>query len=128
MKTELNIFISLVFLLVFFGGAARSRAQDEPFAGGYIKVSPTDKQVIEAAKFAVQKRRRTAASNLVLVAVKNARQQVVAGMNYRICIAVGNKRRNKKTVAELVLLEVYRDLKNVYSLTSWAAKACDKQY
>lgn len=127
MKIKLNIFLSL--LVVIFAGAVAGFAQedDEPFAGGYIKASVTDKQVIEAAKFALKKRSYSTKTTINLLSIKKAQTQVVAGSNYKICLHIRYRRRAKGRDEQFVEVVVYRNLKKVYALTSWTVKNCAGQ-
>lgn len=127
MKIKLNIFVLSACLFVFLGCASAASAQTEPILGGYSKTSVSDDEVVAAAKFAVKRRARTTKSNISLFSIKNAQIQVVAGLNYRICLQVNVKRKSKKTAMQSVEAVVYRDLKNSYSLTSWTEKACEEE-
>jgi hypothetical protein len=127
MKIKLSILTIFAALLIFGGGARVCRAQEEPVTGGYAKADAADKEVVAAANFAVKKRSRTTKTGTTLIAVKNAEVQVVAGLNYQICMKVRFQRKSKKTDEQFVQVVVYRNLKNVFSLTSWAAKDCAEQ-
>jgi copper homeostasis protein (lipoprotein) len=108
------------------------RAIDAPFdlslkrlspvglAGGYQAAPVTSDSIRRAADFAVADRARTSGQAVALAGVVRAEQQVVAGMNYRLCLDV--------TVAgkpARVLATVYRDLNNQRTLTAWTAGACE---
>jgi hypothetical protein len=128
MKIKSNIFLTTAFSVVIFGGAVAGFAQEnEPFAGGYIKVSLTDKQVIEAAGFAVKKRGSATRTTINLLSIESARRQIVAGTNYKICLRVQYRRRAKGRDEQFIEAVVFRSLKNVYSLTGWKAAACAGQ-
>ena len=103
-----------------FGAPAR---QEPPMGGGYQKVSTDDAEVASAARFAINTERRKRGTRISLVGVENAERQVVAGMNYRLCLRVKSrgKVRNVTTV-------VYKNLKQKYSLTSWeTTTGCKKE-
>lgn len=51
--------------------------------------------------------------------VVSAERQVVAGMNYRMCV-----RFKKNGVYTTAMTVVYRDLDGAYSLTSWELAEC----
>lgn len=87
-------------------------------AGGYSEVSKNDETIVATAQFAVKTRAKKDAS-LKLISIERAERQVVAGSNYRLCLAVKskNKRRNATAV-------VYQNLQNKFSLTSWTAGKC----
>lgn len=119
MKMKLNIFVGIAFLFVLFGCFSAARAQDGPIAGGYGETDPADEAVVKAANFAVKKRGQTTKSSIALVSIKNAKLQVVAGVNYQVCLQITTKRKSKKPVEQFVRVVVYRNLRNVYTLTSW---------
>jgi phosphoribosylformylglycinamidine (FGAM) synthase-like amidotransferase family enzyme len=79
-----------------------------PIPGGFSAADVSDKQVIAAAEAAAGSKSAT------LVKILQARQQVVAGMNYQLVLRVrvdGSERD-----AEVA---VYRNLKDQYDVTSW---------
>lgn len=54
-----------------------------------------------------------------MVSIRQAKQQIVAEMSYEVCLEVNVKKSGKKSVKRFVKAVVYKNLKNVYSLTSW---------
>ena len=111
---------------VILGGAANTFAQiPEPIVGGYGKVDTTDKEVVAATNFAVKKQGKTQQAMIKLVAVNNAARQVVAGINYQICLSVETTdRKTKVAVPQTIQAIVFKNLKGKYKLTSWAVAAC----
>lgn len=102
-------------------GETAAAPVDKPImVGGYGSVAKTDATVIAAAKFAIAKQSETADSELSLGKIVKAERQVVAGMNYRICMTVNVEGDEPQTVTAIV----YQDLKRNYSLSSWKAAAC----
>jgi hypothetical protein len=92
---------------------------DTPAAppGSYRAADVNDPSVRQAAAAAVReagKGRATALRRIV-----SAEQQVVAGINYRLCLEVeiGGATGQARAV-------VYRDLSQQYSLSSWTPGAC----
>ncbi|MBI3653118.1 MAG: hypothetical protein HY231_18985 [Acidobacteria bacterium] len=87
--------------------------------GGYKEAANDDPEVVAAAEFAVAEQGRTQEAAITLVSVEQAETQVVAGINYRLClkIAVDDETKDVKVV-------VYRNLQKAYSLTSWAEESC----
>src|ERR1051326_6292054 len=63
-------------------GAARQRV------GGYKEVATDDPEVVAAAKFAVGAQGEKQNATIKLVSVEHAESQVVAGINYRLCLKV----------------------------------------
>lgn len=106
-------------LLFLLAAASASFGQDPPIAGGYGDADVADAGVIAAAKFAVTKRSRTQHSTITLASIKNAKIQVVAGLNYDLCMEVNIKKPGKKTIKRYVKTVVYKNLKGAHSLTSW---------
>lgn len=96
-----------------------------PIVGGYSKAATEADDVIAAADFAAAEQNKKDDNNLRVIAVKTAEKQVVAGMNYRLCVEVmtgGDE--GEKYLAKTV---VYQNLQQAYSLTSWAkAATCGK--
>ena len=126
MKIKLSVLTAFAALFIFWSGSSLCYAQDEPIVGGNAKTNAADKNVVAAAKFAVKKRVRTTKLSINLIAVKNVETQVVAGLNYKICMLVSVKSSSKKASKQMVQVVVYRNLKNIYSLTNWTEKACTK--
>ncbi len=126
MKNNLRTFLMIAVIGIIFGCAANTFAQiPEPMVGGYRTIDASDKAVVAAADFAVKKQAKTRKAVINLVAVNSAMQQVVAGMNYQMCLSVEvADRKMKKTVPQTVQTVVFRDLKGKYKLTSWAIAAC----
>ena len=121
MKKQL-LFCSFVLALVFGINAASTKvaAQDsEPIVGGYGDASVTDKEVKSAAVFAVKTRSKNIKRTITLVKIRKAELQVVAGLNYRICMSVREGRTTRIATAV-----VYRDLQNRKSLSRWKNGAC----
>lgn len=116
MKIKLGFFVALVALFIILGSSSASYSQ---ITGGYGDADVKDAEVIKAAKFAVKKDSKKEKAMVTLVSIKKARVQVVAGLNYELCLEVNVKKSGKKAVKQFIKIVVYRNLKNVYSLTSW---------
>jgi hypothetical protein len=103
--------------LVFLGSALAQ------IAGGYGTADVKDPQVMAAAKFAVgaqnTKLKRTGSRAYTLLEITKAQMQVVAGLNFHICIntKLGTSIRSAEAV-------VYQDLQQKLSLSSWTWKKC----
>ncbi len=103
-------------LLIF----SASICSAQMMVGDFRDAPKTDKSVVGAANFAVaaqNKKQKTA--SVTLIAVEKAEKQIVAGVNYRLCLAV--KSNNKSAQATAV---VYQNLQNQYKLTSWTSGNC----
>lgn len=116
------LFGSLLFVLTFvaFAGDSRIAAQEPQMTGGYSDSSIRDKDVKNAANFAVKQRSRNVKRNFTLVSIRRAEIQVVAGLNYRLCMRVRDNRGRLTTVTAIV----YKNLKNRLSLSNWRGNGC----
>lgn len=93
-----------------------------PIVGGYQKADTGDKAIRAAADFAVS----AAPKPFTLKEIVSARQQVVAGMNYSLCLRVKAPKSGLFARGHLVAAKVFRDLDARYQLTSWQdVKTCD---
>jgi len=108
----------LVLGVLAFSSGVRAQ-DDEPLAGGYIKMTVNSAEAQSAAKFAVSSRARRTGKRIVLWKLVGASQQVVAGMNYRLCMRVFENGK-----ARTVTAVVYKNLRNRRSLTSWTKGGC----
>ena len=108
--------IFLAFALFTFGAAVCPAQDENIIVGGYGNASTTDVQVVKAANFAVAAQKK---KSLKLVSILQAEQQVVAGLNYRMCLSLlsGGKPQQASTT-------VYLSLQNKYSLSEWKLEKC----
>lgn len=111
-------FLSFLLAFCFIGFTAQSAAAQ--IAGGYNPVSKNDPQVRAAAKFAVAAESKRVKHVITLISIRKAQQQVVAGMNYEVCLQVRDGRRVRRATAV-----VYRNLQGKRSLTSWDWGECN---
>src|SRR5262245_37239547 len=117
-----QIFITLLVCLIVAAFATPAAAQK---TGGYKEISKTDDGAKAAAEFAVSERAEKTGGTAKLVSIQKAERQVVAGMNYRLCLEViTSGKEGEADVPEQVKIVVYRNLKNEYSLTSWVKEEC----
>jgi Cystatin domain len=89
-------------------------------AGGYGDVGRNSKEAKQAAAFAVKAQARKIGQPVQLIRIEKAESQVVAGINYRVCMDVREGRRKQKRVTAVV----YRDLKQHLSLSRWRSGGC----
>ena len=85
--------------------------------GGYAAAPVADPEVVAAAMFAVTAHAEKSKKTITLTKVVSAQQQVVAGMNYKLVLAVDVDGQPKEVEAA-----VYKDLKRTMQLTSWVDK------
>lgn len=126
MKNSSRVVMFLVALSLAFSFAVVGFAQNRPIVGGY-KTAPTDDpEVIEAAEHAVSERAEKEGVSLKLVSVERAERQVVAGMNYRLClkVAIDGEEEDDSGETQDVKVVVFRSLQKQYSLKSWEAAEC----
>lgn len=86
-----------------------------PLVGGFSPVAQDDPNVINAAQFALG----TQGGSLTLRRILKAEQQVVNGMNYRLCLKVQDGDSEKTAEAQ-----VYRSRQQEFTLSSWQWQAC----
>lgn len=98
-------------------GAAVCPAQQ--MVGNYRAAAKNEETVVSAANFAVKTRGATEKSALKLIAVERAEQQVVAGMNYRLCLSVKSGGKTEQATAV-----VYHNLQNEFELSEWRNGNC----
>lgn len=106
-------------------GTGVAAGPDRPGVGGYSDASVTNAEVVAAARFAVRAkelvlREKDPGAKLDLVSIVSARQQVVAGMNYRLDLRV--KAGGTEKAAEAVVWWQAWNAKEPYKLTSWTWK------
>ncbi|HEX8889362.1 MAG TPA: cystatin domain-containing protein [Pyrinomonadaceae bacterium] len=128
-KSSLMLFIALG---VFLSYGIVAQAQGRPKMGGYKEVEKNDdgsysSEVQEAAEFAVKAEAEKEETQVKLVSVEHAETQVVAGVNYKLCLKVEVEDKENNTDATVeVQVVVYRNLQKAYSLTSWEQADCDE--
>ena len=93
--------------------------------GGYREIDKSDEGAAAAAEFAVKAESEKKEMTYKLVSVEHAESQVVAGINYRLCLKIGyHKQDDDVDTTEFVRVVVNRSLQNQYSLTSWTEENC----
>ena len=110
----------LVLLVTFvFGGlCAATFAQDESITGAYGDLSVKSSEARVAAAIAI--RQHAKREKVTLVRIVKAEQQVVAGMNYRICMSVrGSNGRIRRVTAV-----VWQPIRKRKRLTNWSNGGC----
>ena len=116
-KFILSAAFASAFGFMFSVGAVPSPAQ---MVGDYREASKTDRAVVSAANFAVKKQSEKQKNTpLKLISIEKAEKQVVAGMNYRMCLSVNSNKKMTQATAT-----VYQNIKNEFSLTEWTDGKC----
>lgn len=117
MRKSLQFIIALVVFNIIFSCVNTALAQR---TGGYKEAATDDAEVVAAADFAVGEEGRKEETSITLVAIEHAESQVVAGINYRLCLKVATGDDETKEVKVVV----YKNLRREYSLTSWTEESC----
>lgn len=122
-----KLFESVLIAAAVFGiyaAASSVSAQTDVIVGGYGENAVSDKDVVKAAGFAVKKEAGKTGKHITLVRIEKAETQVVAGINYRVCMTVriGRKGAAEKSVTAVV----YKNLKNRMSLSRWEEGGCQE--
>ena len=87
--------------------------------GGYGPISTTDPMVILAARYALISQNAQMSGKYTLKSINKAQSQVVAGINYHVCISL----RREDTIRTAEAL-VYQNLQRKWSVTRWAWNKC----
>lgn len=117
-------FSPLFAVLVILGGLMIAAGQK---TGAYREIDKADEGAAAAAEFAVKDQSEKKDMTYKLVSVEKAETQVVAGINYRLCLKVGYRKQDADAdTTEFVRVVVFRSLQKEYSLTSWAEEDCAK--
>lgn len=119
MKNLSKVSILAALLLAAFAIQTNIHAQNEPIVGGYGEVSARSADAKRNAGFAIGARAKRMGQTITLVKILKAEQQVVAGMNFKICMRVRINRR-----VSVITAVVFRNLRNRRSLSSWTPGGC----
>ncbi len=116
------ILLAPALLMAATTACAQTPAEEPlPIVGGYQKASIDDADIKAAADFAVS----AAPKKVKLDEIVSARQQIVAGVNYSLCLSVKPDKIGLLTGGKFVAARVFRDLNQNYQLTSWQnVKTC----
>lgn len=114
-KILMSAAMFFAFLLILSGSASAQKV------GGYKSASVEDERVVAAANFAVENRieNNMEEEGMEIDSINKAETQVVAGMNFRLCLTV----RLGEDYQQIEAL-IYQDLKGKYALKSWTEKDC----
>jgi copper homeostasis protein (lipoprotein) len=93
--------------------------RDSSVPGGYSGINVTDSDAKAAAEFAITEQGRREGIDLSLIEIVQAQKQVVAGLNYKMCLRVKSGDTTRTAVAV-----VYKNLQQQYSLTSFQWGKC----
>lgn len=111
-----------VLLLASAACAQQPAEAPLPIVGGYQKASVDNVDIRAAAEFAIS----AAPKKVRLDKIVSARQQIVAGVNYSLCLSVKPDKIGLLTGGKFVAAKVFRDLDRNYQLASWQnVKTCN---
>jgi hypothetical protein len=91
--------LALVIIAAWLSGAIAADLGAQALPGGWSSVGTQNDQVVLTAKFAVQEHVRQTRTELKLMAIKHARQQVVAGINFSMNLIVQSEGRRRLVIA-----------------------------
>jgi len=94
-------------------------ARMTPPLGAYTLIDPAAAEVRAAAEYALSERAAQTGTALALRRVSRAERQVVAGLNFRLCLEVTISEK-----PEEVQVIVYRNLQQRFSLAQWSSTEC----
>lgn len=106
--------LSVAAALFFHSPLVLATGVTPPLVGGWASASLQDELVLKAARFAVQEQSRRSGAVLHLLALKHARQQVVAGSNYSMNLIVQAEGKRR-----LVIAVVWVQPNGEMELTRW---------
>lgn len=116
-----KLFRSTLLVSLLFGAfALGAYAQDGQIVGGYGDISIKSREARSAASVAVTQHNRGIRDKVTLVKILKAEQQVVAGMNYRVCLQIKTRRGVNRTITAVV----YQPIRKKMRLTDWEAGGC----
>jgi hypothetical protein len=122
MRKNIRMAAFIAAVIIAVGGSAIVFAQR---TGGYREIDKADEGAVAAAEVAVKQESEKKEIAYKLVEIEHAETQVVAGINYRLCLKIGyHKADDDVDTTEFVRVVVYRNLQNQYSLTSWTEENC----
>lgn len=119
MNTKLRSLAVIIF--VFAAGCALIAVAQK--TGGYREIANDDEGAVAAAEFAVKDQSEKKEMAFKLLSIEKAETQVVAGINYRLCLKVGYK-QDEQDATEFVRVVVFRSLQKEFSVTSWTPESC----
>lgn len=93
--------------------------QDDDEAGGFVSARVDNPEVVASARAAVSQQASKSGSSISLVSINSAKQQVVSGMNYEMCLTV--QIDGETTTVTAV---VYVNLQKARSLRNWVVQDC----
>jgi hypothetical protein len=91
--------LCLVVVAALLSSANAADLGFQTLAGGWTSIASQDEQVVRTAKFAVQEQTRQSRSELKLLSIKHARQQVVAGSNFSMNLMVQSEGKRRLVIA-----------------------------
>lgn len=113
--------ISILSMLMLIGMSIHVAAQADQMVGGYADASTSNKDIKHAAAVAIREHAKSEHHSVTLVKINKAEQQVVSGMNYRLCMDV---RHGKHGKVHTITAVVYEPIRKPMRLTNWQEGGC----
>ena len=110
--------IALISSFILAGLTVTAFAQPDQIVGGYGDASVKSKDIKQAAAVAI--RAHSKRDKVTLVRIVKAEQQVVSGMNYRVCLSVRGSNGHTRRVTAVV----YEPIRKRMRLTNWSNGGC----
>src|SRR5262245_41539441 len=121
MKKGLITSLIAIIFAVLVGSAVVSAQR----TGGYKEIAKDDEGAAAAAEFAVKDESEKKEIAYKVVSLEKGESQVVAGINYRLCLKVSYRKQDEEQdTTEFVRVVVFRSLQKEFSLTSWKQEEC----
>ncbi len=99
-------------------------ASAAPVTGGFSQANTQHADVIKAARFAIAQRKQQTGNKLALQKIEHAQTQVVAGLNFQLCLKV---KQTKPSQTLRVAAKVYQNLDQQMQLSQWeVVPSCPK--
>ena len=112
---------AVFFTALIFGISLTAvQVSAQQMTGAYGAGSVSSKDTKAAASFAVKARAKKIGKHVTLLRIRKADQQIVAGINYRLCMDIREGSGKVKKVTAVV----YEDLKHHRSLSRWESGGC----
>lgn len=126
MKKNLTSLFIVGLFAIILGCGGNLFAQNAPMVGGYKTVSVKDKQVIEAATFAVDDIAEKEDMDLSLDFIRSAQLQVGQFFNFKMFFQTSYS-DGGETYELCINAQVSRSIKKEFKLVRWDSRQCPKK-
>lgn len=115
-----RVIIYSLMIIAIAGIHAASTRVSAQIAGGYADISTSSKDAKRAGAFAIKARIGATGKQITLVKILKTEVQVVAGLNYRVCLRYRDGRGRLANATAVV----YKNLHNKLTLSRWTNGNC----